>query len=477
MLAGVGGSLAWWALTGEGDLSCQAREWFARHDQPGARRHDDLIARASAESFPASDAPSWTPTVGTGLRRAPATPLMLKRCAFRSAGASSSAARAAEVLADNCLGLAAQLAYYFFLALFPALLFLRRAHLVHPDRGPADTITATLARVAPGDVLTIIQDQILKIAQDKDGGLLTLGMLGTIWSTSAGDDGDHRHPQPGLRHPRRPSVVEGPADRGRPDRRPGRLHRRLHRAGRRGAGAGRQGGRLVPLGPAFTWTWKILQWPVVFVLVSVGDCASSITSRPTPSRSGSGSRPGSILATILWLLISLGFRFYVTNFGDLQRDYGAIGGVIVLMLWFYLSGLAVLVGAELNAEIEHASPYGKDPGEKAPGEKKKIGRLAERACGAIGSAHGTFRAGVRQRRTATVDRELPPVPAGRRRVRAERLDSERHPAGVRPLVGTLRRTCGTTALRVPVVRITRGAETRIRAAFAKAHAASRAQSE
>ena len=49
------------------------------------------------------------------------------------------------------------------------------------------------------------------------------------------------------------------------------------------------------------------------------------------------------------------------------------------MLWFYVSALAVLVGAELNAEIEHASPYGKDPGEKVAGEKKKIGALAERA--------------------------------------------------------------------------------------------------
>jgi hypothetical protein len=53
--------------------------------------------------------------------------------------------------------------------------------------------------------------------------------------------------------------------------------------------------------------------------------------------------------------------------------------VIVLLLWFYLSGLAILVGAELNAEIEHASPHGKDPGEKVPGEKKKIGAAAARA--------------------------------------------------------------------------------------------------
>jgi hypothetical protein len=54
-----------------------------------------------------------------------------------------------------------------------------------------------------------------------------------------------------------------------------------------------------------------------------------------------------------------------------------VGAVMVLLLWFYLSGIALLIGAELNAEIEHSSPYGKDVGEKVPGEKKKIGAMAE----------------------------------------------------------------------------------------------------
>jgi membrane protein len=57
----------------------------------------------------------------------------------------------------------------------------------------------------------------------------------------------------------------------------------------------------------------------------------------------------------------------VSAFGDYQKTYGAIGGVIVALLWFYVSGLAILMGAEMNAVIEHASPMGKDPGEKVPG--------------------------------------------------------------------------------------------------------------
>src|SRR5439155_12325183 len=78
--------------------------------------------------------------------------------------------------------------------------------------------------------------------------------------------------------------------------------------------------------------------------------------------------PGSILAALLWIAISLAFKFYVAHFSTYNATYGTIGGVIVLLIWFYLSSLAVLVGAELNAEIEHASPYGKDPGEKSAGE-------------------------------------------------------------------------------------------------------------
>jgi len=67
LLAGIGGGLAWWALSGEGDLS-EARRWVTRMAERVGWHTDDLVHDASADSFPASDAPAWTPTVGTGLR-------------------------------------------------------------------------------------------------------------------------------------------------------------------------------------------------------------------------------------------------------------------------------------------------------------------------------------------------------------------------------------------------------------------------
>ena len=124
------------------------------------------------------------------------------------------------------------------------------------------------------------------------------------------------------------------------------------------------------LGPAFKWTWWILQWPVVFALV-----ASAIGLvyyfAPDVEQDWVWITPGSILATMLWLVVSLALKFYYQFMPNANAAYGAIGGVMVLMLWFYVSGLALLLGAELNAEIEHASPYGKDAGERVPGEKKR----------------------------------------------------------------------------------------------------------
>jgi membrane protein len=314
-----------------------------------------------------------------------------------------------EVLADNCLGLAAQLAYYFFLALFPALLFVVAIISFIPVEGLLKSITDMLARVAPYEVLTLVQDQILKIAQDKNGGLLTLGMIGAIWSTSSGVTAiidtlnqayDIQESRPwwkvklialGLTIALAVFIVVSFA---------------LVLVGPTMA---ERVAAWMHLGPVFEWTWKILQWPLVFCLIAFA-IAIVYYYAPDAEQEWIWITPGSVFATILWVLISLGFKFYVTNFGSYNATYGTIGGVIVTMLWFYVSSLAILVGAELNAEIEHASPYGKDPGEKEPGERKKIGALAERAW-LEDKAAGTLRPAI-ARENCDVDADLPrAVPA------------------------------------------------------------------
>ena len=91
------------------------------------------------------------------------------------------------------------------------------------------------------------------------------------------------------------------------------------------------------LGAAFEWTWKILQWPLVFWLVSTA-VGLVYYFAPDAEQDWVWITPGAVIGTLLWLVVSLGFKFYVANFADYNATYGAVGGVIVLLLWFYLSG-------------------------------------------------------------------------------------------------------------------------------------------
>jgi membrane protein len=132
------------------------------------------------------------------------------------------------------------------------------------------------------------------------------------------------------------------------------------------------------LGSAFVWTWTIVQWPLVFALICIA-VGLVYYIAPDAEQEWVWVTPGAVVAATLWVIASLLFRLYVVAFGNYQQTYGALGGVIMLLLWFYLSGLALVIGAEVNAEIEHASPWGKDPGEKVPGVRKKLGAAAARA--------------------------------------------------------------------------------------------------
>jgi membrane protein len=279
---------------------------------------------------------------------------------------------------DDCLGLAAQLAYYFFLALFPAVLFIIALASFFPLTNFINDIVTALRPIAPGEVLTLLEDQLRRISDTDSGGILTLGILGAIWSSSAAVvaimgslnrayDIEEGRPWWKVRLTAIgltialalllvisfTLIVVGPAI-------AAKLASQLH------------------LGAAFQWTWTIVQWPVAFALVATA-VGLVYYFAPDAEQDWAWITPGAVLGTLLWVLVSLGFKFYASHFADYNATYGTIGGVIVLMLWFYISGLAILLGAEMNAEIEHASPWGKDPGEKVPGQRKKIGAAAGRA--------------------------------------------------------------------------------------------------
>ena len=258
---------------------------------------------------------------------------------------------------DNCLSMAAQLAYYFFFALFPTLLFVVALASYFPVTTLIDDMFRTLGGFLPPEALTLITEQIVKISKSEDGGLLSLGVLLALSSSSAAMTAiiDTLNRAYGIEE-RRPwwkvrltaialtigvaifilvsfaLILTGPT-----------LATEL---------AAKWG-----LGPVFEWTWKILQWPVIFAMVSVS-IAFIYQFAPDVKQEWIWLTPGSVMATTLWLLASLGFKYYVANWGAYTETYGLLGAVMSLLLWFYISGLVILVGAEMNVEIEHAGTAG-----------------------------------------------------------------------------------------------------------------------
>ena len=281
-----------------------------------------------------------------------------------------------EINADNVLGLAAQLAYYFILALVPAIIALVAIATFFPPNLIQDALSKA-AGVLPGDVFSVLQRQVASLAGQRDAGLLTFGFLLALWSSSSAmvsiTDAMNR-------------VYD--IEEGRPWWRV-RLTAILLTIALAvfvllsiflvmvGPTFAEWLASQFGLGSAFELAWKILQWPVVLLLITVA-IGLVFYFAPDAEQDWVWVTPGSFVATILWLLASLGFKLYLANFADYNATYGSLAGAVVLLLWFYISALAVLVGAEMNAEIEHASPYGKDVGEKVPGEKRKLGAAAAR---------------------------------------------------------------------------------------------------
>jgi membrane protein len=108
----------------------------------------------------------------------------------------------------------------------------------------------------------------------------------------------------------------------------------------------------LPLGAYAAWGVRIASWLVLLLLVILG---LAMIYRFGPSRAPANWRwltPGSFVAALLWLAASAGFSFYAANFASYNETYGALGGVIILLMWLYISAFVVLLGAELNAEIE-----------------------------------------------------------------------------------------------------------------------------
>ncbi|MCY1022031.1 YihY/virulence factor BrkB family protein [Pyxidicoccus sp. MSG2] len=265
---------------------------------------------------------------------------------------------------DDVGDVAGALTFRAILALFPFLLFLVSLAGVIIDPAQAQTLIAELAKVAPQEVVKILGDRINALAESNPVGLLTVGGVGAVWAASSGIVAlmDALNAMYGVKESRPFWKLRA-------------IALGVTLGGAVVAIAAAMAILVTPviadkLGPAgIVLTWIRLPvaglvvmflWAVLYyVLPDVKQTFRFIT-------------PGSVVGVIIWVVASWGFSKYVANFGKYDVNYGAIGGVIVMLLWMWISAQTILLGAEINAILEHRSPDGKAPGDRVPEQGKVV---------------------------------------------------------------------------------------------------------
>lgn len=266
-----------------------------------------------------------------------------------------------EVLKDNVLGLAAQTAYYFFLSLFPLLLFLAPMLGVFGNKERTFTILLEQMRTAvPADAFGIVEQVVRDVVlSDSAPGVMSVGALLALWAGA--------------------NIFSALMDAlntayGVTETRPFWKRKLIAVGCVIGAGgvlltatitlvAGSSivnaVGDRIGLGSTARTIWTVAPAVLAFTAL-IGIAWAIYYFLPNLKQNRKQVLAGAVVATVLWIVGTLAFRFYVQNFGSYNKTYGAIASVIVLLTWMYLSMLVLLAGGELNSEI-HAGTGSLNP--------------------------------------------------------------------------------------------------------------------
>jgi membrane protein len=265
---------------------------------------------------------------------------------------------------DDVPSLGAQLTYYLILAFFPFLIFL--VSIIGLANISSEDMIREFTRVLPSDSGTTVRSIISEITLSSNGTLLSFGMLATIWAASNGVN----------------AIIKG-------------LNKAYDEVENRsfwkvrglsvlatfvlalviiismlmlvfGKGIGEYLFQWMNYPDGFLFIWSIVKLAIPIVALFV---VFMLLYRVTPNRklTWRGVVPGSIFTTIGWIVSSLLFSFYVNEFGNYTKTYGSLGGIIVLLIWLYLSSIIIILGGEINATLA----FGKEG--KIKCETKKYG--------------------------------------------------------------------------------------------------------
>lgn len=275
-----------------------------------------------------------------------------------------------EIDADEVFTRSAALAYYFFTALIPMVFFMMAVLGIfasHSQQMRTDLLNY-FARVMPGDAFGLIQKTLKEVTTTSTGLKLIFGLLVALWSGSGGMS----------------SIMDA-------------LNRCYHVKDSRpywkqklvsivltvaisvltvvalaiilygGTIAGFVGAH-TGLSDLTVKAWEIVQWPLALFFV-VWSFALMYYWGPDAEQEWTWITPGSVVGVVLWIGASLLFRVYLHFFNSYSKTYGSLGAVMLLLLWLYISGLAILMGGEINSEIENAAAKRGHPEAKEAGEK------------------------------------------------------------------------------------------------------------
>jgi membrane protein len=268
-----------------------------------------------------------------------------------------------EMNEDDVFGIAAQLAYYFLFALFPLLLFLVTLIGFLPVQNLYAELSSFISQVLPGEAVALVQGNIDSIAKEQRGGLLSIGLLATLWAAS-----------------RAVSNLSAALNKAYDveEKRPWWKIQAMSLGLTVslslfaivsvilmifGGQIGEWVANAMGLGFLFQVAWNVIRL-FVAALIMMGIMAILYYFGPDVEQKWRWVTPGAVVAVIGWIGASLAFAYYVNHFGAYNKTYGTIGAVIILLTWMYLTGLMILVGGEINSVIEQSLPEGKNAGEK-----------------------------------------------------------------------------------------------------------------
>lgn len=256
-----------------------------------------------------------------------------------------------ECSRDDVFGRAAQLAYYLLFSIFPMLLFLAALLAFLPISGLMDSLLGYLSRVLPPEAFNMLSGTAVEVLQRQRPGLLSIGLAVTLWSSSSAV-----------------AALIGSLNVAYnvQEHRPWWKQRVLAiflTIGLAvftimalaliffGGSIGESIALVYGFGSSYHVFWNIAQWPLLIIFVLFGVDLIYYLAPNLPLR-WRWITPGSVFAVICWIAISYGLRFYLGRFSNYNATYGSIGGVMVMMLWLYLTGLVILIGGEINSTLE-----------------------------------------------------------------------------------------------------------------------------